>query len=62
MVVTFHFLTTITFLGRDKDGGRQSARESTGQLNPDENEAMDERGTFFSLFNYNTRKSGHLLE
>ena len=51
MVDFLHFLTTITFLGRDKDGGEQSARQSTGQRNPDENEAMDERGTFFSLFN-----------
>ena len=31
------------------DGGEQSARQSTGQRNPDENEAMDERGTFFNL-------------
>ena len=30
------------------NGGEQSARESTGQQKPDENEAMGERGTFFS--------------
>ena len=50
----FHFLTTTTFLGRDKDvnnGEEQSARQSAGQRNPDENEATGERGTFFSLFN-----------